>query len=1225
MTCGEVITQLLKYYEYRVNSTFVHLIGNRNFLIMSAIKAKFHENPGESSVTSATPLKVNGITTLNERAAAEKHTEVGDFDTDARLVELLRDSDANSTGSAALGYSGSDTNTGIVSGGASEGNSAVIIMLTYLFYGLTLAAFVQFLINRVPSCVRPPYAVTLFGLGAFLSYLHHTIPPKGWLLFSESIGLVENLDPEIVFFVILPPLLYESGSSLNWHVFRRLIWSALILAFPGVLLNLTFIGLFAFIAFGEGWTIPISFLLGSMLSTTDPVAVVAALHNLHAPDKLALLIDGESLLNDGSAIVGVLIFQNMIETGTFSLLSILDLLVRCAGGGCLVGIAFAFIEVGFLKIINKFDHSAPPLETAVIVVGMFLCYLVGDQLHMSGIIAVVSLAISMAVIGKGSYSAEGEETVHAVVKQLAYFANQLIWLAGGHMTAAQLSQSDVATDPVNWIRMVALFLVLNIARGVSTWIMFPTLTRMGYGLNLKETIMLIYAGLRGAICIALALLIRRSEHIPNHTLNEMGFYVAGAVMLTLVVNGSTIEALYRYLRIYPKRTWAQIQLQRALAKVESRESVYVESMKKHWFFKGLNLQIVSEVLPQFSNAEFNVDTGEVHIPLEPVDSVMQKLLDRYDRMGETPSDQASSSAANGVADDNGFLYTSLSLRPPPSVKSIIPRSGSSSSIVEVATRSSKASSVQAEDEVEREAAVDRLIKVVQMSENRIKSVAAVSPADLLLRNFANMIGKKSSATVSANDEEIFHSMFQCSRPISDFLTLRQDMSRNPFASFETPKEHEDSGAKLEDRIMEFSVTLPEMGIDKELIGSLPKVVIGLSPWTSAAVPGRMQGSVGINTETKKIESPEAVVKEGEFKRDFVRGDRITVVVKQERCSGEQDFVVKVAFTCGRYFVGEASLVMRKESKNIMLSELHPTVAFLVPGEQAELSFSLITTSKAETRTEANAYILNAAICLYEDLFKAGNLSARSLRMLSDSVQYGIDAANDDLEVMSMRKRMRAIKTIYMKDRGKYEAFDDAQDDGEEERLSPLETEWAFIQLRHMKRVDCNDSGIRGVFLRLGEFLGIPYQFKFSYRKLEELLAYSLVHSDLVSLAHTQDTLELVNRLAVQSKSFLMKEVRSESPRDFYVAQHVMAAKILLQIRRKVLEEFVKEGSLTKDSVKELDETYITKQVMVLEEYSPRLPKTASRLTLLVTPPKLRAVTVASLKKVTVVNKRPAKE
>jgi hypothetical protein len=425
--------------------------------------------------------------------------------------------------------------------------------------------------------------------------------------------------------------------------------------------------------------------------------------------------------------------------------------------------------------------------------------------------------------------------------------------------------------------------------------------------------------------------------------------------------------------------------------------------------------------------------------------------------------------------------------------------------------------------------------------------------------------------------------------------------------------------------MEFSVTLPEMGIDKELIGSLPKVVIGLSPWTSAAVPGRMQGSVGINTETKKIESPEAVVKEGEFKRDFVRGDRITVVVKQERCSGEQDFVVKVAFTCGRYFVGEASLVMRKESKNIMLSELHPTVAFLVPGEQAELSFSLITTSKAETRTEANAYILNAAICLYEDLFKAGNLSARSLRMLSDSVQYGIDAANDDLEVMSMRKRMRAIKTIYMKDRGKYEAFDDAQDDGEEERLSPLETEWAFIQLRHMKRVDCNDSGIRGVFLRLGEFLGIPYQFKFSYRKLEELLAYSLVHSDLVSLAHTQDTLELVNRLAVQSKSFLMKEVRSESPRDFYVAQHVMAAKILLQIRRKVLEEFVKEGSLTKDSVKELDETYITKQVMVLEEYSPRLPKTASRLTLLVTPPKLRAVTVASLKKVTVVNKRPAKE
>ena len=294
----------------------------------------------------------------------------------------------------------STSNADIVAGGASDHHSDVIVMLTYLFYALSLAAFVQFLLKRLPSCIRPPYAMTLFALGAFLSYLHHTKPSTGWALFSHSIGVVENINPEVVFFVILPPLLYESGSGLNWHVFRRLMWSAMILAFPGVVLNLSFIGVFAWVAFGAGWTLPISFLLGSMLSTTDPVAVVAALHNLNAPDKLALLIDGESLLNDGSAIVGVLIFQNMIETGQFSFLAILDLLFRCAVGGCLFGVLFAGLEVLFLKLITKFDHSAPALEAGVVVVGMFLCYLVSDLLHMSGIIAVVSLAISMAVSGR---------------------------------------------------------------------------------------------------------------------------------------------------------------------------------------------------------------------------------------------------------------------------------------------------------------------------------------------------------------------------------------------------------------------------------------------------------------------------------------------------------------------------------------------------------------------------------------------------------------------------------------------------------------------------------------------------------------------------------------------------------------------------------------------------------------------------------------------------------
>ena len=1068
-----------------------------------------------------------------------------------------------------------DGSVDIVAGGASDHHSDVIVMLTYVFYALMLAAVVQFLVKRLPTCIRPPYAMTLFTLGALLSYLHHTQPPTGWELFSKSIRVVENINPEVVFFVILPPLLYESGSGLNWHVFRRLMWSAMTLAFPGVVLNLFFIGIFVWVSFGEGWTLPLSFLVGSMLSTTDPVAVVAALHNLNAPDKLALLIDGESLLNDGSAIVGVLIFQNMIETGEFSFLSILDLLFRCAGGGCLFGILSAGLIVLMLKMVNKFDHSAPALEVAIVVVGIYLCYLVGDLLHMSGIIAVVSLAISMAVIGRGAFSPEGEHACHTVVSQLAYFANQLIWLAGGHMTAAQLSQSDVATDPVNWIRMVSLFLVLNIARGLSTWIMFPTLTRMGYGLNLKETIVLIYAGLRGGVCIALVLLIRRSSFIPTDILNEMGFFVAGSVMLTLMVNGMTIERLYRWLEIYPKRTWAQVQLQRALSQVDDREKRYVEALKQHWFFKELNLQSLMRIMPQFGRAEFNVHTGEVHVPLEKVSDVMLAISDRFDLVGvRTDSPDL---AAGG---DNGFLYSALNLGKG------ISRSDSSSDLEKI----------QKKSDLKNEK-TDRLVNLVQLGESRLKAVQP-SRGPKGKEMLVSLIGKK-------QEQGTIPCLFQSNRSIADFEKNFIDQTGNPFASFER------TGDRIAGGSMEFSVTIPDTHIDKELMGVAPRLVIGLSAWNSDSSPGDCEKSCGLCTETKAIRVNGSVLNSdtyiSEFRREFVRGDTVTVTVE---LAGELG--IRASFTCGRYLVGSCVI------DDVKVTDLFPTVSFLAPEEQAELSFSVRTTTRAETRAESYAYILNAAICLYDDLFRGGSLSAESLRVLCDSVEYGIDAANDDLEVRSMRARVKTVRDIYTRGKSRYEAMPES----EETELSPLDTEWGFLQLRHMSRVDCNHEGFLGWLIRFGELLGFRTQYRQTYRKTEELLAYGVVHSDLVAhveMARFPETLELVARLVTESRRYLLDDVRRSSPRDFYIAQHVLAAKILLNIRRKVLHGFTKDGSLSNHAVEEIDEHYIKKQLLALDDYTPRRPKGSSFLSQLTRLPRSPAAPV-ELKRIVTMQK-----
>jgi hypothetical protein len=327
--------------------------------------------------------------------------------------------------------------------------------------------------------------------------------------------------------------------------------------------------------------------------------------------------------------------------------------------------------------------------------------------------------------------------------------------------------------------------------------------------------------------------------------------------------------------------------------------------------------------------------------------------------------------------------------------------------------------------------------------------------------------------------------------------------------------------------------------------------------------------------------------------------------------------------CGRYLVGDCLI------ENGDIAQLHPTIGFLVPEEQVELTFALRTTTTAETRTESYAYILNAAICLYEDLFKGGTLSAQSLRVLCDSVQYGIDAANDDLEVRSMQKRVKTVKDIYTKGKSKYECMEENSgsehgDSAIEEKLSPLETEWGFLQLRHLKRVDCNDEGILGFFLRIGEFLGIRSQYRHTFRKIEELLAYGSVHADLVShveMARFPETLQLVSRLVLVSKSHLMEEVRRSSPRDFYIAQHVLAAKILLNIRRKVLSEFTKEGSLGIHSVEEMDEHYIKKQLLALDDFAPSRPKGLSIFSPITRLPRMQTGPVISLAPASIVELR----
>lgn len=180
----------------------------------------------------------------------------------------------------------------------------------------------------------------------------------------------------------------------------------------------------------QEWSIPLVFIFGAMLSATDPVAVVALLKELGASKKLATMIEGESLMNDGTAVVvfNVLLAavqdsSKAIEPGTVALT-----FVQMAIGGPIFGVFMGAISVFWLGFVFN-DHN---IEITISLATAYLTFFIGEKyLKVSGVLALVFLGIYYGAIGRTRISPEVEEFLHEFWEYLAFLANTLIFLITG--------------------------------------------------------------------------------------------------------------------------------------------------------------------------------------------------------------------------------------------------------------------------------------------------------------------------------------------------------------------------------------------------------------------------------------------------------------------------------------------------------------------------------------------------------------------------------------------------------------------------------------------------------------------------------------------------------------------------------------------------------------------------------------------------------------------------
>mmetsp|Transcript_51975 Transcript_51975/g.155981 ORF Transcript_51975/g.155981 Transcript_51975/m.155981 type:complete len:801 (-) Transcript_51975:183-2585(-) len=389
----------------------------------------------------------------------------------------------------------------------------------------------------------------LMGLGASLQQREDQL--------SQSILLWTQIDYEVLFTVFLPGLLFKDSLETNTHLFAASIWQLLALAFPLVLASTMLTGLVAMFIFPYGWSFYQSLTLGCILAATDPVAVASLLNEVGAPPRLKVHVSGESLLNDGSAVVfffvfgGIFLSELGIEglAGEVTIGEAFAVFFRMSLGGVSVGLAFAIGLVFILyKLDRRMEHEETVLQVAATVTVAYLSFYTSEVVcKMSGVIAVVTCGLTTKAFGGGMIS--DWQVMNSFWGLLEHLLNTVIFALGGIVFGEIIVRmQDDGTRfwaGQDWAYLIVLYIFVNIIRFFLNFSFYPINTRIGLGTNWQEVVFASWGGLRGAVGITLALALDNAvfaateDEAKQELTTKLFGMVGGISLLTLIINGSS--------------------------------------------------------------------------------------------------------------------------------------------------------------------------------------------------------------------------------------------------------------------------------------------------------------------------------------------------------------------------------------------------------------------------------------------------------------------------------------------------------------------------------------------------------------------------------------------------------------------------------------------------------------------------------------------------------------
>lgn len=404
------------------------------------------------------------------------------------------------------------------------------------------------------------YSIIIFilaiviGLSAFADKLK--IPyPILLVIVGVEIGFIPTMaeieiNPEIIFLLFLPPLLYDASFNISSKDFKTNLHTITTLAIWLVFLTTIAIAVVAYYLIPE-MTWPLAFVLGAILSATDAVAAINITKGLKIPHKTITILEGESLINDASALVAYRFAVAAVMGAAFIIWKAALEFVLLLGGGFLVGFVMSKILAFILKRVQK----KPEVTISFMLLMPFVTYLVAEHLHVSGVIAVVILGLAISRFSKKIFPESLKNHSKGLWDVIIFLLNGLIFILIGlnfryilkdidnEMILPYIGYAVIITVVALLVRMVRVYLQkINLQKAFQKSKNGKRKVSENALLDFGNSLIISWSGMRGIVSLAIAIGLPKSleDGTPFPIRNAIIFISVAVVLLTLIGQGLTL-------------------------------------------------------------------------------------------------------------------------------------------------------------------------------------------------------------------------------------------------------------------------------------------------------------------------------------------------------------------------------------------------------------------------------------------------------------------------------------------------------------------------------------------------------------------------------------------------------------------------------------------------------------------------------------------------------------